>query len=558
MILTTRLTRISLGEPLRKRFLKATKVQIAGLEEFTTVQNDDAPAWKQALDDFESKQSTVNPYELPQSGPNLRDIELELMQEEQEREWASTAMREATEETMTEYLMLGLHIEGQRRELLADLLANKLPTMKELTNFITQCTRLSRQIKKLRLLQCIYSLGTLQWLATTADPVDVPKAERIPLLLVSGLLPRKVTPPLSVPGLVAAEVRLCNDSPQSNGQEAATMYRARNSQHQHQNMCARGIMDGQQEKIDLAAGTYRQARAACITLSHVVGTSSWRALKKADLRLMEDEEAKQKAQRVMKGKRKEASQENKNGEVHRVPGMGEKSRLISWIWHSAGGEGGLMGEEIHGGLKEEWCKAYARVKQWWEEVALLQEEMVCCLLSLKWQVSVWDARAKPSHYTSTIPYRDNSVCCEAGFRETEAGNLTDQVEEPDAAKSSGTEEELALDRDDRDSAEDDLDDDEHVEQASPSKESTQQEVNDLEPREGKEGYEDGVNRKDGEEAADDEGAESMSGAEVLVRRAAMDKLLAIQTTSLDLYKGILGSFEGESLGLVVFFLLFFQ
>jgi hypothetical protein len=47
-------------------------------------------------------------------GPTLREIELELVREEQERERSSAAVREATDDTMIEYLMLGVEIEGQQ------------------------------------------------------------------------------------------------------------------------------------------------------------------------------------------------------------------------------------------------------------------------------------------------------------------------------------------------------------------------------------------------------------------------------------------------------------
>ncbi|KAF8141070.1 hypothetical protein K438DRAFT_1636267 [Mycena galopus ATCC 62051] len=414
---------VGMGTLLRQRFLKATKelaTQIAGLDEFTAAQKDEVPTWKKAVDDFESGASTTNPYELPKSGPTLREIELELMQEEQERERAATVVCDAGEETMTEYLMLGLDIEDQQRQLSADLLANKSPTTKELTDFVTRRTRLLRQIKKLRLLQRKYSPGALQRLAIAADPIDVPEAERVPLLLPSGLSPHEATLPLSMVGLAAAEARLrdgqCSGSIDQirhnlTVKKRLQTYRSINSRHQHQNTRSRAIVDAQQEKINLAAATYRKARAACIALSHVAGVTAWRALEKADLRLMEDEEeAKRRRQRAMKGKRKEAAQQNESGEVRGVPGMGEKNRLISWIWHSAGGEGGLLGEEIHGGLKVEWCKAYARVKRWREEVMLLQEEMVRCLLSLEWQASFWDAHAMPSHYEGGKNTYDAAHC----------------------------------------------------------------------------------------------------------------------------------------------------
>jgi hypothetical protein len=47
-------------------------------------------------------------------GPTLREIELELVREEQECERSSAAVREATDDTMIEYLMLGVEIEGQQ------------------------------------------------------------------------------------------------------------------------------------------------------------------------------------------------------------------------------------------------------------------------------------------------------------------------------------------------------------------------------------------------------------------------------------------------------------
>jgi hypothetical protein len=47
-------------------------------------------------------------------GPTLREIELQLVHEEQEREHLSLVVQDATEDTMTGYLMLGLELEGQQ------------------------------------------------------------------------------------------------------------------------------------------------------------------------------------------------------------------------------------------------------------------------------------------------------------------------------------------------------------------------------------------------------------------------------------------------------------
>jgi hypothetical protein len=238
-------------------------------------------------------------------------------------------------------------------------------------------------------MQRVYSPGALQRLATTADLVEPAESERAPLFLPSSLLPVQAAPPLSVSGLTVAEARLrdrqCSESLEAihhglTVKKRLQTYKALNSHRQHQNTHSRTLVDGQQQKIDLAASRYWQARAARLALVHVAGECSWRALKKADLRLPEDEEeAKRRRQRAMKGKRKEAAQVNENGEVRGVPGMGEKNHLISWIWYGAGNTEGAVGEVMHDSVQVEWSKAYTRVKRWHEETRLLQEEMVRCL-----------------------------------------------------------------------------------------------------------------------------------------------------------------------------------
>jgi hypothetical protein len=53
---------------------------------------------------------------------------------------------------------------------------------------VTRRTQISRQIKKLQLMQRKYSPGALQCITTTADPVEPVEAERAPLFLPSGLI----------------------------------------------------------------------------------------------------------------------------------------------------------------------------------------------------------------------------------------------------------------------------------------------------------------------------------------------------------------------------------
>ncbi|KAJ7336983.1 hypothetical protein DFH08DRAFT_964940 [Mycena albidolilacea] len=530
---------VGMGSTLRKRLLKARKEltrQTGALQEFTDAQEGEVSAWRKAVDDFETGASTANPYELPHASPMLRDIEMELVREEQERERNPTAVREATDDMMIEYLMLGVEIEGQQRQLSADLLAKKNPTTKELTDFVTRHTRISRQIKKLRIMQRKHSPGALQCLATAADPAEPPEAEHAPLFPPSGLSPLQAMPPLSVPDVAIAEARLrdaqCSESLEviRHGlivKRRLQTYKMLHSRRQHQNTRSRTLVDGQQWKIDLAAATYRHARTARLALVHAAGACSWRALKKADLRLPEDEEeAKRRKQRAMKGKRKEVQQVNENGRRRASPrGFGTPP----------GGWRGVVGEAMHEGVRVEWSKAYTRVKRWREEVRLLQEEMVRCLLTLEWQAVQWNQRATPDHYTGQIAYSATHaqgamalVARVAAVRWKLTSRfrclwckVSDRMAGEDGVSSSGS----GSDSDSDDSGDEGAWTDEQEELGLPAPEQPENEA--CAP-EGEEGEPEG----DGSEGGD---MEEDDGGDVERRRNEMDKLLAIRTTSLTQY-----------------------
>ncbi|KAJ7790897.1 hypothetical protein B0H14DRAFT_2625555 [Mycena olivaceomarginata] len=508
---------VGMGTTLRSQLLKARKEltrQEEGLQEFTAAQEAEAPAWKEAVDAFEARATTDNPYQLPHAGPMLRDVELELTREEQEHERSTSTVLNAADDTMTEYLMLGLEIEGQhlciRRQLAADLLANRHPTSKELMDFITRRMRVLRQIKKLRLMQRTYSPGALQRLATAEDPVEPAESEHAPLFLPSGLSPAQAAAPLSVPGLALAEARLrdgqCSESLEAirhglTVKKRLQTYKTLNSHRQHQNT---------------------RSRTLC----------SWCALEKGDLRLPEDEEeARRRKQRAMKGKRKEAAQVNENGEVWGVPGMGEKNRLISWIWHGAGSIKGTVGEAMHASVRVEWLKVYAQVKRWHEEARLLQEEMVRCLLTLEWQAARWDERAVSTHYRGRISYSGPHLqgamalaARQAAVRRKLACRfrrcwwwLSDRVAQPGAGDSGQS------------SAEDG---DEDWEEEGPV-------AGTVDPGESSaratERAEEGEEEEEEEECAEDEGE---GAADTERRQAEMDELLAIQSTSLGQYNEV--------------------
>jgi hypothetical protein len=242
--------------------------------------------------------------------------------------------------------------------------------------------------------------------------------------------------------------------------------------------------------------------------------------------LEDEEEAKKRKQRAMKGKRKEAAQENEQGEVRGVPGMGEKNRLISWIWQGAGYTGGVLGQELQDGVRVEWCKAYARVKRWREEVLLLQEEMNRCLRTLEWQAGVWDQRATREHYCGRIVYAEAHLqgamalaARQAAMRRKLASRFRQLWWSAEGSQAAGSSELSGGEEPDvafgghgfgNDSGSDDGDEGD----------------SDVEP----------AGSGAGGAGAEMEG--EMSGDELAARRAEMNTLLAIQTTSLSQYDDV--------------------
>ncbi|KAJ7707270.1 hypothetical protein B0H14DRAFT_2646846 [Mycena olivaceomarginata] len=548
---------VGMGHTLRTRLLKAVKELVRqkdGLDEFSRHQEEEeVAAWR--------KQVSNCPLIVKQSltsflfilGPTLKEIELELLREEQAKEHESGTVSGASDETMTEFLMLGLEVEGQQRQLAADMLANKSPTTKELTEFVTRRTRLLRQVRKLRLLQRKFSPGALQRLAVAASARDSTEAECTPLLLPSGLAPAERLPPLCVPGLAAAEARLrdgqCSQSLDQirhglSVKKRLQTYKTLHSRRQHQNTRARGLVDTQQRKVDIAAGTYRQARLARIALVDIAGACGWKQLDKDDLRMPEDEEeAKRRKQRAMKGKRKEAAQVNESGEVRGVPGMGEKNRLISWIWLGAGHGGGVVGEGMHAAIRVEWCKAYARVKRWQEEVLLLQEEMRRCLRTLEWQAAVWDGRAAATHYSGKRAFSPTHMegamalaARQAALRRRLANRfrklwqgVASGIERPEPVDSSASSEEegdviFGGGGNGSDAGSDT--EDEGLDERSEQGEVAQ----------GEDAAQGGnAEQQEEEQEEEEEEEEDLSPEEAALRRARMDELLAIQSASITQY-----------------------
>jgi len=140
------------------------------------------------------------------------------------------------------------------------------------------------------------------------------------------------------------------------------------------------------KKVKTAAIKYRVARKALVTLTPILGKDDkWCS----ELQILEDDD------------------------IRGLPvmGLGEGTRILSWIWTS----GPISSDEatepqmVDGlyipfrhllnlliaplALRVQWCRSRARVMRWTEQICLVQEEMrrVCAYLS--WYANWWSSHA---------------------------------------------------------------------------------------------------------------------------------------------------------------------
>ncbi|KAJ3768201.1 hypothetical protein FB446DRAFT_621178, partial [Lentinula raphanica] len=74
--------------------------------------------------------------------------------------------------------------------------------------------------------------------------------------------------------------------------------------------------------------------------------------------------------------------------------VGKGFRKTSWIWKE-GGTGKLVDQAtLDKFVQVEWCKTHARAKRWMEKVALLAEEKRRVLISLEYNATEWEGKAK--------------------------------------------------------------------------------------------------------------------------------------------------------------------
>jgi hypothetical protein len=249
-----------------------------------------------------------------------------------------------------------------RREIAQDIKSIRDPTHKQLTQIVDRRTKLTRQIKRLRALQLLFSPISLQIIATIPPSTAAVNAEDIPLFLPSQLsCTQRENPELYNPALTEIEIRLrdaqLNESLNQlrNSlliKQRLLSYKKANSRHQGANTRSRNLLTRQDRKVKLAALTYQRAWNAKLGLVGDITLVNWNPLREGDIVCMEDlQEVENRNIRAAKHQRAEAARRVLNGESA-MKGAREKHRVVSWIWHGVSTEELSMDSTLYHGKCE--------------------------------------------------------------------------------------------------------------------------------------------------------------------------------------------------------------
>ncbi|KAF7327521.1 hypothetical protein MKEN_00331000 [Mycena kentingensis (nom. inval.)] len=276
---------------------------------------------------------------------------------------------------------------------------------------------LNKSIQRLRTLQATYTPGALVQLARLDIPQDV-LAENVPLVLPSDLAqPHRASCAQILDierELREAQCRvtlaeLCN---QLHIKARLLLYKKNHSRHQAQNTRSRAVINTNESKIKQRSDKYQACRRA---LCNLLGAepAAFPELRKRDIRCMNDtpstaaeatgldrvketRRARREAELVRDGdlplyKLGDGDDEGEDGKGSEDEDVrGESRRVMSWIWNSVGETG--SDTDMEEALRSEFCKAYARVRRWREEVLILQEEWRRLPISFKYEADRWRNR----------------------------------------------------------------------------------------------------------------------------------------------------------------------
>ncbi|KAJ7319113.1 hypothetical protein DFH08DRAFT_971004 [Mycena albidolilacea] len=386
---------VGLGERLRTRWDHAKSEYVNQLEAFTDFSAQQAahvPDWRRMVKEFEKDPDAKNPYQMTVKAIMEAKILLQLEKDDAGRMQNSVPSIHLV--SPASFVTAGLEVEAEQRRVRVQVEQKKAGSSVQAIDVMALHRTLNRSIQQLCKLQATYTPAAIVALSSRENVPEDEQPEHVPLFLPSALPPAV----RAVPGVDALVVM--EDSVRDAQCSAAlerlrraltaksrlVTYKNLQSRHQGANTRACAIVERNETKICLSLEKYQMAWAAKLRMvdgdvKHV----GWQQLRKEDIRCMAD------AEEEIRGAETRCTQAercNRREDELRLEGQlpplttnkrerrvwgGEKVRVMSWIWTSAGGK--QSEEDVDEALQIEWCKAWARVRRWEEEVQLVEEEV---------------------------------------------------------------------------------------------------------------------------------------------------------------------------------------
>ncbi|KAF8151201.1 hypothetical protein K438DRAFT_1623891 [Mycena galopus ATCC 62051] len=391
--------------------VKEGQVHRDAFEAFDAALRESAPElverWKKWVDDWESRQhtdGTESPFELKEKVMSMREIRTKLAKEELLKSGEGDEVEQ--EDTPSTFILMGLEIEESQRNLAIDVKAVANPTDVQTVDFLKRRTNLLKRIRAFRKLQRTYMPRLRKYLTVSQralfDSETDRNAEGVRLFMPSDILDSKKRVLACAMGLPDAEADLRVGEAREalgalrQGLRTRTMtnrFRLRHCTGQRMLTRGQGILRHINLKIHKAKLRYRYARNA---IKRLRGDGPW----EMELKILEDSDVRALNERALTAEEAEQRKaihdyeevaEEGGVAAFGVVALGESRRTLSWIWYQAKAEDPTEAELVEA-LRVEWCKAYARMRRWHEDVVLVEEEMRRTIEYGYWSAGTWATR----------------------------------------------------------------------------------------------------------------------------------------------------------------------
>ncbi|KAJ7358563.1 hypothetical protein DFH08DRAFT_911760 [Mycena albidolilacea] len=351
------------------RNLKEGKQHKEAFDAFTALVEGERPElvikWRKWVKDWESVQHTDgynSPFEIAKPVHTMKDICLRLGKEE--------LMRTGASRSFGDVLMMSC-----RRILTIDMKALANPTALQELDFMKRKTALLKHINRFRKLQRTFLTAGQREIRN--NKTRGPEAVKLFMPSELGTTSRAKT---CEKGLDGIEEELREGELKETLEELRQALRTQTmtNHFQHRNTTgqraltrAQGVLRQISIRIHKAKLRYLYARNALLRLR---GHGNW----EKTYRMLEDAD---KLGEIVKGGIAAAG----------VVAAGEGTHTMSCIWYSTNVATGK--EELIDVLRVEWCKVYARMHRWHEDIVLVEEEMRCTIEYGAWMAAQWEMRA---------------------------------------------------------------------------------------------------------------------------------------------------------------------